>query len=882
MVTGKYSSCFSIEGPHNAEEFSVVIQASISLYDSFGSLLSKTVSKLNSKPIVISSLRTSAKDDIDLSQDLFGKQVDEYFNNQESCQSLDESVSAQQEQHVDSEKQCATETYGFMSVQTLRLDYFSVHIPFIDSEITRAFSLLKNSNLDANEKLSSDNSYSQVGRPFVSNDTQYTNELTSFADKRTVFDSVKSVERATSEVYVNSLNCNSTDKEDNTSPVVGLHTVTCKRESVEILPYRDVTSVTGTSRYGLSSETDSTKKFSDVFNQDNNVAPDTLSIDANEIKSVQLKCESGEEDNRDEIPKLETDIHRCIQSETLNTGGIFNNMLPKATAIEHKRKVGRPRKKARKATTKSKQDVARRHWSLTNNCSEGIILNEDRQTKVVESKNQNQHVSGKRKMSIERGETDKRGKDSDNMITQLDASNITDSDNIKGRKKRRCSMNVYYSYKALINELESQVLEKNISVPTNGSDPEFSRVDKASDDPDYKPPSDSDVSEAGSVSCVSSLDDDTEEKPLKPSDMKKTKQMRKTAKYNMKKITKKNKADMKRGKRSTTKVRNNTKQTKQRQKQELFNIKRKKLIRKEGPINVKTNKRTTTKQKTTTGKHKVSVNLCDHEDKYEIVKFISSEQQNRGKPIAEISYDSYSCKICKSFQVIDKASMRLHIGQHIQGFLRCKVCDTEFSSQNRRNFHMRQYHYSEFADKGTMCEQCGQLFDETKHRCRHMFKVHKIPAFECRLCVKQGKHEREKFAMPADVYRHEREKHFEELFICSKCDKHCVKAFDLVRHQIFCPKNNNGQEHSLFHCKECSFSTSRKEYLTIHVSRVHRKEKNCKCELCDYKAYAQSNINRHIAHVHQGNVNVTTKVFITLVRSMWGLPETPFSRKVLF
>ena len=241
-----------------------------------------------------------------------------------------------------------------------------------------------------------------------------------------------------------------------------------------------------------------------------------------------------------------------------------------------------------------------------------------------------------------------------------------------------------------------------------------------------------------------------------------------------------------------------------------------------------------------------------------IVKFISSEQKNRGKPIDEISHDSYACKICKEFEVTDKECMSLHIGQHLQGNLRCKLCEIEFPSYGRKIEHVKVEHPGEFTGRGTVCEQCGKLFLKKRSRCCHMYTAHKIPSLECYLCTKQGKGDAEKFAMPKDIYRHEREKHYEEIYICRKCEVHFVQAAKYTLHVTKCSKDEKCSESQMLQCSECSFTSSKRQSLNIHVQRVHRKEKNSKCELCDFKAYTHSSVRRHMAHAHLGEKRIVS------------------------
>ena len=693
--------------------------------------------------------------------------------------------------------------------------------------------------------LSSYDSYSQGFTFQPSKETSQCCNLAKPAEKQIITDSIKSTTQESDEATVNDVRQNNANNgEENVCPIEEPRVY--KKELIELLPSRE-----GISDFIKSDDynkySDLVDNFADVSSkEDTNVRASAIHM-GDDVRNVQFKFGTNALENENEIPHTEPNDDNSSPLAKLNVDNMYNQAEQKTAVKGHKRKVGRPRKKACKTIPKSKPMGRNRQKRVgstqktarPNVSSEDNILNEENQANCRQSNSQKTQLS---RMTQEHDETIVRDNNSDKTITEK-AESDTESDGNQRRRKRRCTRNV--SYKAFVDNVETNESDKDYAAPSTDSEPESAYSDKdvydsEDSDVDCKQATNSVGSETAEITnekepVLSDLDRDNEAKLQEQIDVKKKKQIRTKRHINIKKrkqLHKKEKIGVKKRKQIT--------------KKEMIDLQKKTQITKKYKTNINRKKQITKKQKATSGQVKVRVNLSQHEDSFEMVKFISSEQQNRGKPIDEISHDMYACKICKSFQVIDKKSMSLHIGQHLQGYLRCTFCGIEYSSVRRKVQHMRTDHYSEFADKGTICEQCGKHFESKRLRCRHMYTVHKIPSFQCLLCIKQGKRDGEMFAMPKDIYRHERENHFEDLFVCSKCDRHFVTALAFSQHVSTC---RGGQ---VFQCNECSYSSSEKTRLNYHVGRVHRKEKNAKCELCDFKAFIQANVKRHMAHAHQG------------------------------
>ena len=242
------------------------------------------------------------------------------------------------------------------------------------------------------------------------------------------------------------------------------------------------------------------------------------------------------------------------------------------------------------------------------------------------------------------------------------------------------------------------------------------------------------------------------------------------------------------------------------------------------------------------------VNLSAHADKYEIVKFISKEQRNRGRPLEEISHDSFSCKLCQSYQTVDENCMSIHIGQHIHGKLGCDLCGKEFSSLNNKARHYKNDHPETVRTKtsATMCEMCGLACSDSNVWRRHMYNTHKVPSFECRFC---GSDSKVRYPTQKELQKHMNEEHTDKLFSCDKCGKFFLARAKYKVHKATC-KAETGEEPPNI-CHICSEILDTKTNLTRHVKRVHQKEKCFKCEICSYVTLFQKNMKRHKA-IHLG------------------------------
>ena len=874
-ITGQYFSSFSIKGQPFDEEFSIVLEASISVYDKSGALRTNIVSKLNSKPIVIKSMmKSNLKDGLDLSGVVFGKQVDEYKSEHVSGQLHGKCATVREK--LDAIKQNEASTRRSTPVQKLRLDCFWAHLPDNYVESTRPSSPVQTSQTGTNDNstgisvsnngnLTADGSHLRrtTSQPFVLNASQTSNTFLDQmlrAAQMMNTNATKNKTQASDEMNIPH------DSVENVFPN-GLSYV-IKQETMETMSSRDgVPDISRETGYDTAAANEAlVNACKNIYYSvpDRNTNSSIIQTDG-DTKSFQVKFKINNFEKENETSQTERngdDTSTPLRTVNLDHAykrakqmKVVKGLHGKVGSPRKHGKVGRPRKNSNEAKQKSpmkkgkKQVGSTRKTTIQNVTCDDNTLNEEEQGK---SKECNKKAKGSR-LPKEHEETNTFDMSSVEIKTEKNDSDIerednegrleenSTSDKINSKKAKRPRLPMEHEETNTFDmssvEIKIEKAESNIESGDNDrrrkrrrctrnvnykalaktfetdesekddSDRELSYSDMDFDEPgdsDYKEPNDSGASEREEST------DEEEPEVLGLDEDKEAKIL------------------------------------------EQIDKKKKKQVKK--------------KQKKTVEKIKVIVNLSEHEDKFEIVKFISSEQRNRGKPIDEISHDSYACKICKEFEVGDKEYMSLHIGQHLQGILRCKHCEIEFPSHGLKIEHDRVEHPYEFANRGAVCEQCGKMFVSKRSRCCHMYKVHKTPSFECSLCTKQGNIDAEKFAMPKDIYSHEREKHFEDIFICRKCDVHFVHAPKYTLHVTKCTKDKTSSESQMVQCSMCSFTCSIRQSLCAHVRRVHRKEKNSKCELCDFKAFTQHGVRRHMAHAHLGKKSIIFVLFIDLHR----------------
>ena len=850
-ITGQYFCSFNIKGQPYNEEFKVVLEATVSVYNDLGELQARIISKLPSKQIVIKTLmKENLEQGLELSDVVFDKQIDE-IQDVSVCKAVhryDETSSVKsllQRKQIrngkDQQDTCISIRNNIKILQKIRLDCFWVHLPDDGTKdnnnedtngegvnenppitiIHKKVVPLETKQCESQEK-EIHNSNSQPRRlvSLLNPDNLRYNNKTSVDDGRT-----NNMEIKTEPDLVESIKKEGTSEEIRVVPV-GLPFKKIDHENCALAEVNvTVDQVTDVVNASVPLETpddtvdmNSIDKHTDGRNLSNNIeldetlnvtCPDTDNIETNEVV--------------DEVDNDTGHLMLFCADVRKNEIGAFVNINAKGDEVSHSEEHENEMSilpvtldHAYKKRTRVRKQNKRNEKSKAANGKQ--VLKSFGKRKSEFKTEQNIHLS--RDLGIETSsDLDKNKLDDKTMKTDntdilgsndqeaktvythendLAESNVktehsdSDSNDISGaRKRRRCSRNV--DYKAIVDSLDSVASESDETL----SETEFDTVsqDSESQKEDSEIETPSDIKKSKVV-----VDPD-----YQPSDLSGVS-----------------------GDESNVDEGNSSDYSMAEEDDERISERREK------------------KRKFT--EMKMKVNLEEHEDKFEIVKFISTEQRNRGKSLAEKSHDAFSCKICNSYQTADKDAMSLHIGQHLRGKLRCKFCEFESCSTFRNLHHMKQEHPTNMSI-ATVCEQCGAPFSDNYSRQRHMYNVHKIPAFECRFCLQQDKTKEEKFASRNELRRHTIECHPGDVYECGNCGKHFTERHMYKRHRFRC---KNSEENQTIKCGDCGEIYESKAQLRLHHRRTHRKEKLCKCTMCDYVAYTISSVTRHMAHAHLG------------------------------
>jgi uncharacterized Zn-finger protein len=69
-------------------------------------------------------------------------------------------------------------------------------------------------------------------------------------------------------------------------------------------------------------------------------------------------------------------------------------------------------------------------------------------------------------------------------------------------------------------------------------------------------------------------------------------------------------------------------------------------------------------------------------------------------------------------------------------------------------------------------------------------------------------------------------------------------------------------ENKLFTCKACDYKSSRKTDMNRHIASVHEGKKPFKCGACDYMSVRKVDLKKHISSVHE---NTRTEPYVCTI-----------------
>ncbi|XP_023939879.2 zinc finger protein 62 isoform X3 [Bicyclus anynana] len=243
----------------------------------------------------------------------------------------------------------------------------------------------------------------------------------------------------------------------------------------------------------------------------------------------------------------------------------------------------------------------------------------------------------------------------------------------------------------------------------------------------------------------------------------------------------------------------------------------------------------------------------------------------------------FVCDICnKSFNW--KSNLKRHMSIHLNIRLhKCDTCEREFHRKESLRCHITRKHYgvktepkgeiftlkqNEDGTRKYKCKKCEKCFKSTTEVRTHNTFVHlkmsRPNHARCRICnVEVSIRDRvshmekehgkppptcgacgKKFTTPALLLRHQKQFHLRERdHKCDKCDYASLTAYHLNLHKKI------HEEEREFVCDLCNSSFKWKSTLTKHML-IHLNIRPHKCPVCEYRCIQKPSLRSHISKKH--------------------------------
>ena len=198
---------------------------------------------------------------------------------------------------------------------------------------------------------------------------------------------------------------------------------------------------------------------------------------------------------------------------------------------------------------------------------------------------------------------------------------------------------------------------------------------------------------------------------------------------------------------------------------------------------------------------------------------------------------SLICEVCdKSFH--HKGNLKNHLRiahEKCDEPFQCKECDTLLSSKETLQNHVSNVHDN---IRNHHCNYCPKSFKRAEHLKVHLMQVHeKVKPHKCDTCAKA-------FSDKGDLTKHIKAVHKKIKIQCNICKKFYGKS-GLLGHV------RRVHQKEKFKCGKCDKSFTTKRSVELHDLAVHKKEKPCKCDICDMPFDSIGNLKKHYQGKHE-------------------------------
>jgi KRAB domain-containing zinc finger protein len=221
--------------------------------------------------------------------------------------------------------------------------------------------------------------------------------------------------------------------------------------------------------------------------------------------------------------------------------------------------------------------------------------------------------------------------------------------------------------------------------------------------------------------------------------------------------------------------------------------------------------------------------------------------------------ERHFCNFCeKNFSqalTLKKHMKKIHADKIKVDLFTCDFCDEKFITKYRLKSHLNDFR----CRKIFTCYHCGKKFNEKDNIARHV-RIHAKFKIKCEICHTEINLSR--------LNRHKADAHANQSIECKLCTKVFKNSYAFKNHQKFhgtkkfccklCDRKFSIRSHFNYHlrfhknpeilqCQICGHQSTTKQNLTLH-SRTHNKnrEKNLKCDKCDYKTDRKDHFNNHL------------------------------------
>ena len=203
-------------------------------------------------------------------------------------------------------------------------------------------------------------------------------------------------------------------------------------------------------------------------------------------------------------------------------------------------------------------------------------------------------------------------------------------------------------------------------------------------------------------------------------------------------------------------------------------------------------------------------------------KLNSHKQQNHPKSVGYLK----KCDQCE-FKTEDLGSLRLHLKDHIDLKLNCKICEISFQSRKRLK--------------------------------KHMIKSHGEPMYNCKLC------EYTSFSQRKNLWKHNckpSHEQFNELGLpdeSSGLQKGEYCGFKMTLNEnVLAHRERKDSEEVQHKCNQCDFVGNSVWKLRRHNREMHltplkdllKGEPKYKCKLCQFTCFSMRNLKKHRSEIH--------------------------------